>query len=110
MSRRTGHVRHAKGVGELAGGQHPVGAQQLQQQLVPLVGDQRRRAHAGLQWSNTELLLETMGFARSDRDHNAYYLSTLMPLEYETCCGCAGTTSRWVRPSCLTRRSVGTSV
>jgi predicted kinase len=38
----------------------------------------------GLVTGFTELLLETMGFARSDRDHNAYYLSTLMPLEYET--------------------------
>lgn len=32
----------------------------------------------------TELLLETNGFPRSDRDHNAYYQSVLLPLEYET--------------------------
>jgi predicted kinase len=32
----------------------------------------------------TELLLETNGFPRSDRDHNEYYQSVLLPLEYET--------------------------
>jgi predicted kinase len=33
----------------------------------------------------TELLLETNGFPRSDRDHSAYYQSVLLlPLEYET--------------------------
>ncbi|WP_350275024.1 AAA family ATPase [Kribbella sp. HUAS MG21] len=32
----------------------------------------------------TELLLEQNGSDRNDRDHNEYYLSTILPLEYAT--------------------------